>query len=31
MAMLKVNQTFESLCDFKGALRNWAIVEKFDY
>jgi hypothetical protein len=31
MAMLHINQTFESLCDFKEALRNWAIVAKFDY
>src|SRR5271167_3895849 len=31
MAMLHINQTFGSLCDFKEALRNWAIVEKFNF
>ena len=31
MAMLHVNQTFESIPDFKEALRNWAIVDNFDY
>ena len=31
MAMLHVNQTFESIPDFKEALRNWAIVDNFDF
>jgi hypothetical protein len=31
MAMLQINQTFDSLPDFKEALRNWAIVEKFNF
>jgi hypothetical protein len=31
MAMLRVNQAFGSLFDFKEALHNWAIVEKFDF
>ena len=31
MAMLHVNQTFESIPDFKEALQNWAIVDNFNY
>ena len=29
--MLSINQTFQSLSDFKEALRNWAIVNHFDF
>ena len=31
MAMLHVNQTFESILDFKEALQNQAIVDNFDF
>jgi hypothetical protein len=31
MAMLKVNQTFEFIRDFKEALWKWAIIVNFDF